>query len=82
MPVSSKSLSASVDFPWSTWAIIEKFLILSGGYCVKSTFALSLLSCWREFEENEQAESNKQWWFWHWLNLEIIGLVLGIEESI
>ena len=26
VPVSSKSLSASIDLPWSTWAIMEKFL--------------------------------------------------------
>jgi len=30
-PVNSKRRSARVDLPWSIWAMIEKFLILSIG---------------------------------------------------
>lgn len=39
VPVCSSNRSARVDFPWSTWAMIEKFLTKWGGYCVKSTFS-------------------------------------------
>lgn len=42
VPVSSSSRSASVDFPWSTCAIIEKLRILSEGYWVKSMLLSSL----------------------------------------
>ena len=40
-PVNSISLSASVDFPWSIWAIIQKFLIL--------LWLLNLYSSWTIF---------------------------------
>jgi hypothetical protein len=30
-PVCSKSRSANVDFPWSMWAMMQKFRIRSGG---------------------------------------------------
>ena len=38
-PVNSKILSESVDLPWSTWAIIEKFLTFSIG--IKGIFETS-----------------------------------------
>lgn len=67
VPVSSKSRSASVDFPWSTWAIIEKFRILSGGYWLKSTM-LSLL-LWREWEHKALLQQK-----WCQLSGPLIGL--------
>lgn len=77
VPVSSKSRSASVDLPWSTWAIMEKFLILSVGYWLKSMeLALSLLF-WREWEQ-------KAWWFhpnWVQLSLLSTGLTLFIADK-
>lgn len=36
VPVSSSSRSASVDLPWSTCAMIEKFRTRSGGYSASS----------------------------------------------
>lgn len=36
VPVISSSLSASVLFPWSMWAMMQKFLILSAGNLDKS----------------------------------------------
>lgn len=39
LPVISSNLSASVLLPWSTWAIILKFLMLSTGYVDISNFS-------------------------------------------
>ena len=41
IPVSSNNLSASVLLPWSMWAIMLKFLILSTGNSDRSTFGES-----------------------------------------
>ena len=41
LPVISRSLSARVLFPWSTWAIMLKFLMFSGGNWDRSI----LISC-------------------------------------
>ena len=77
VPVSSKSLSASVDLPWSTWAIMEKFLILSVGYWLKSK-QFSLLF-WREWEQKPLLKP--KWSSSLLLSLVYSGLALNVEGN-
>lgn len=64
VPVSSRSRSASVDLPWSTWAMMEKFRILSGGYWLKSTTpSLQLCRDWEQKERSLPEASGSGSWY-------------------